>query len=227
MVQDILSALPWGIMLAFTIGPVFFVLLETSAIKGFRAGLSFDLGVIASDIVFILIAYFSTNRILEKLKDDPALFVFGGTIMLTYGVISFIKCKRDFEKSQDEEIHDIPLKKNYLKLFAKGFFLNSINIGVLGFWLGAIIIFGPKLNMQPGRIITFLSAVLVTYLGIDCIKILLAKQLKSKLTPYRIFRIKRVISVVLIIFGAILAIQGFFPEEKKKIKDVIEDIRTQ
>ena len=59
MLNDILSAIPWGILLAFTIGPVFFVLLETSITKGFRAALIFDVGVVLGDIVFILIAYFS------------------------------------------------------------------------------------------------------------------------------------------------------------------------
>ena len=99
MTQDILAAVPWGILLAFTIGPVFFVLLETGAIKGFRAALVFDLGVILADIFFILVAYFSTNKILEKLKDDPNLFVFGGVILLCYGIVSFIKNKIYFKKS--------------------------------------------------------------------------------------------------------------------------------
>lgn len=227
MTQDILSAIPWGIVLAFTIGPVFFLLLETSAIKGFRAGISFDLGVITSDILFILIAYFSTNRILEELKDEPALFVFGGTLLVTYGVISFIKCKRDFEKAQDENIDHTILKKDYFRLFVKGFFINFINIGVLGFWLGIIIVFGPRLNMQPGRIVVFLSAILITYFIIDCIKILLAKQLKNSLTPYRIFKFKRIISILLIVFGTIFIIQGFFPKEKEKLKDAIEEIRKK
>ncbi len=57
MIQDILTAIPLGIFLSFLIGPVFFVLLETSAVKGFRAALAFDFGVILADIVFILIAY--------------------------------------------------------------------------------------------------------------------------------------------------------------------------
>ena len=46
MLHDILTAIPLGILLAFTIGPVFFVLLETSITKGFRAAIVFDLGVI-------------------------------------------------------------------------------------------------------------------------------------------------------------------------------------
>jgi len=43
MIQDVLTAIPLGIFLSFLIGPVFFVLLETSAVKGFRAALVFDL----------------------------------------------------------------------------------------------------------------------------------------------------------------------------------------
>lgn len=223
MIQDIISAIPWGILLAFTIGPVFFVLLETSILKGFRAAMVFDLGVVFGDIVFILIAYFSTSALLEKLKDDPGLFIFGGIIMISFGIISFLKDKKDFLKKKAEDIDiDVIPQKNYLRLFVKGFFLNFINIGVLGFWLGIIIIFGPKLNMETNRIVVFISTILLTYLIIDVLKIQLAKKLKSKLTPYNIYRIKRIISIILMVFGVFLMIQGLFPEEKEKLKEKIE-----
>ena len=42
MINDILAGIPWGILLSFMIGPVFFVLLETSVVKGFRAAVVFD-----------------------------------------------------------------------------------------------------------------------------------------------------------------------------------------
>jgi len=60
MIEDIQAAVPLGFFLAFMIGPVFFVLLETSATRGFRAALAFDLGVILADVFFIAIAYFSS-----------------------------------------------------------------------------------------------------------------------------------------------------------------------
>ena len=71
MLADILAAIPFGFILAFTIGPVFFVLLETGATKGFKSALIFDLGVILADIVFIAIALYSTNKLLDKLKESP------------------------------------------------------------------------------------------------------------------------------------------------------------
>lgn len=225
MINDVLSAIPWGILLAFTIGPVFFVLLETAISKGFRAAMVLDLGVVSADFIFILIAYFSTNTILEKLKNDPGLFVFGGAIMLSFGIISYIKEKDDFKKKQEEEIEEDNLQKNnYLGLFFKGFFLNFINIGVLAFWLGIIIVFGPKLNMESNRIIVFIGTILITYLLVDLLKINVSKQLKSRMTPYNIYKIKRIISVVLMIFGAFLMVQGFFPEEKEKIQEQLQKI---
>ena len=223
MLHDILTAIPLGILLAFTIGPVFFVLLETSITKGFRAAMVFDFGVICGDFIFILIAYFSTNQLLEKLKDDPSLFFLGGVIMLSYGVISFIKQKRSYKGLVEVNVkEDINQPNNYLNLFFKGFLLNFINIGVLGFWMMIIISFGPKLNMESDRIIIFIATILVVYLIIDSIKIVIAKQLKSKLTPYIIYKIKSVISVILIIFGVFLMIQGFFPNEKKMIEKKLE-----
>lgn len=227
MINDILAALPWGVLLAFTIGPVFFVLLETSITKGFRAALIFDLGVVFADFVFILIAYFSTNQILQKLKDDPGLFIFGGAIMLSYGVVAYIKEKKNYTKKMEEDIDEDNIQKNnYLGLFFKGFLLNFINIGVLAFWMGIIIVFGPKLNMEPNRISLFIASIIVTYFIVDIIKMMVAKQLKSRMTPYNIYKIKRVISIILMIFGGFLMAQGFFPKEKEMIKEKLEQLKS-
>lgn len=225
MIEDILKALPLGIILAFTIGPVFFILLETSVTKGFKAAMAFDFGVAFGDIVFILIAYFATNQILEKLKDNPSLFIFGGVVMMTYGVATYFKQKRDYEKNIIDVIDkdDLAIQKNnYLGLFIKGFILNFINIGILGFWMGVIIVFGPQLDMETNRLIVFLSSIIIFYLMVDIIKIIVAKQLKNKLTIHLIYKIKRTISFVLIFFGLFFVLQGFFPEQVLKVKEKIE-----
>lgn len=226
MINDILAGIPWGIFLSFMIGPVFFILLETSIIKGFRAAIVFDLGVILGDIVFIGIAYLGSYRLIQSLNDKPALFIFGGILMLSYGIISFISLRK--EKKIDTAVIDSEIiRKNYLSLFIKGFFLNIINIGVLGFWLAIIISIGPKLEMQTSRMATFFAAVIVTYLFVDCIKILLAKQLKTKMTPANILKIKKGISVVLMIFGVVLITQGWFPKEKEMVKNAFQKIEKE
>jgi threonine/homoserine/homoserine lactone efflux protein len=223
MINDIITGIPWGIFLSFMIGPVFFILLETSITKGFRAALVFDLGVVLGDVFFIAIAYLGSYRLIESLKDKPALFMFGGMLMLAYGIISFIKLKKE-GKIKYELIDKEIIKKKYGSLFIKGFFLNIINIGVLGFWLAIIISVGPKLEMQTSRMMTFFTSVILSYLLIDCIKIILAKQLKSKMTPTNILKVKKGISIILIIFGIVLITQGWFPKEKEMVKNAFENI---
>ena len=221
--HDILTAIPWGLLLSLSIGPGFFVLLETSITKGFKAALTLDFGIVFGDIIFILIAYLSTNKLLEQLKDNPTLFIIGGIIMCSYGIVSFILLKKQFIKSKVlDEDKDLTQKDNYLALFFKGFLLNFINIGVLGFWLMIIITYGPQMEMHTERITLFFIAILVFYLLFDVVKIILAKQLKNKLIPKNIYKIKRVISIVIIIFGLFFILQGIFPKEKQKIQNKLE-----
>jgi threonine/homoserine/homoserine lactone efflux protein len=222
MIEDIQAAIPLGFFLSFMIGPVFFVLLETSATKGFRAAFVFDLGVIVADVFFIGIAYFSSFQLLENLSNQPGLYVFGGMILTVYGLIVFIKGpKRDPSKADDI----LKYKTDYLMLFIKGFLLNFINIGVLVFWLGVIIIVGPGLDNDPNRFMVFFGTMIGAYLVTDVFKILLAKQLKRRLTPDIIRRIKKILGLILIICGIVLIVKGFLPKDKLNPQDLIEDIR--
>lgn len=220
MLEDIKAAIPLGFVLSFVIGPVFFILLETSAVKGFRAAISFNIGVVISDILFILIAYFSSFQLLENLSNQPGLFVFGGVILLVYGITTF------FKKEVKEKKPKINLNKDYLSLLVKGFLLNFINIGVLAFWLVIVIGVSPSLNNDSSRILTFFSTMLVTYFITDIFKILLAKQLKRKLTPKRIILMKKGLGIILIICGIVLITKGFLPKDKLNIERGIENIRN-
>lgn len=229
MIQDVFMAIPLGILLAFLIGPVFFIVLETAATKGFRAALIFDLGVVTSDLLFIAIAGFSSYRLINSIKDEPALFIFGGLIMISYGIISFIKLQKKhkelIEKEDDIEIKSV--KNKYLQLYFKGIFLNFINVGVLGFWFLIFLTFAPVLELKTPRLITFFSAVIITYLVVDIGKMMLAKKLKNKLTPINILKIKKITSVLLIIFGITIMLQAWFPSDQKLVKKALEKIEVK
>jgi len=220
MFEDIQAAIPLGFLLSFMIGPVFFVLLETSVLKGFRAALSFNVGVIIADILFILGAYFSSYQLLENLSNQPGLYVFGGAILLVYGITTFFKKGIKTRAGTPIKI----TKSDYLGLLLKGFLLNFINIGVLVFWLGVIIIVGPSLNNQPSRIRVFFGAMLASYFITDLFKILLAKQLKRKLTYDRIRLIKKGVGIILVICGVVLIVKGFLPKDQLSIEKGIEKI---
>lgn len=222
MLEDIQAAIPLGIFLSFMIGPVFFILLETSIVKGFRAAVAFDLGVIVADIFFIFLAFFSSYQLLENLSNQPGLYIFGGTLLAVYGVIVFSKKTK---KSDLETNLKAPIKNNYLQLFMKGFLLNFINIGVLVFWLGIIIVVGPNLEGDVQRFLIFFGTLIIAYFFTDLIKILLAKRLKSYLTTGLILNIKKAIGILLLICGLTLITKGVLPKDKLNPTQIIEDIR--
>lgn len=220
MLEDLLKAFPIGFGLAFMIGPVFFMLIQTSILKGIRAAIVFDLGVVLADVAFILFAYFGSRPFLIQIKDNPKLYFFGGAIFFIYGLGIILKKNKNIPSENSS--FNIPSKKNYLGLFVKGFLLNFINVGVLAFWLLLVIGIGPSLDMNESRIFQFFAIIIIAYFITDLGKIILAKQLKNKLTPEVIQKIKKGMGLVLMLFGIILFLKAYIPQENMNI-DLIFD----
>ncbi|WP_422089726.1 LysE family translocator [Tenacibaculum ovolyticum] len=221
---DLKDAFFIGFVMSFMIGPVFFMLIKTSILKGARAAIAFDIGVILGDISFMLIAYYGSRSLLEKIKDDPRLFLVGGLILIVYGLITYLDKNN---KKEGEAVPEVKIieSNNYLKLLLKGFALNFINVGVLATWLGVIIVIGPTLDMNPTSIFWYFATILLGYALTDLGKILLAKQLKSKLTPLVIYRIKRGMGVLLIVFGALIMLKSFIPKED--IDNLLDKVKIE
>jgi threonine/homoserine/homoserine lactone efflux protein len=217
------NAIFFGFFLSFMIGPVFFMLIQTSILKGARAAIVFNIGVILGDVAFIIIAYLGSRHLLEKIKDDPRLFFIGGLILVIYGLITYFD-KSNKKEAEEKPLIEIPVSNNYLRLILKGFFLNFINIGVLGFWLGLIVVIGPTLDMNPTHIFWYFTTIIASYFVTDLGKIFLAKKLKSKLTPLVIYKIKKTMGILLIIFGIFLILKGFIPKEKLSLENLLEQV---
>jgi threonine/homoserine/homoserine lactone efflux protein len=214
-IYDFKNAILIGFFMAFMIGPVFFMLIQTSILKGAKAAIVFDLGVILGDVSFILIAYYGSRSLLEKIKDDPRLFFIGGLVLIIYGLITYFDRENKKEAIASAKSIAVPIvKNNYLKLFLKGYFLNFINIGVLAFWLGTVLVIGPTLHMNQNAIFLYFSVIIVAYFLTDLGKIFLAKQLKDKMTPAVIYRVKKIMGIILIVCGVFLILKGFIPNER-------------
>jgi threonine/homoserine/homoserine lactone efflux protein len=212
MFDGLLYAAFYGFLLAFAVGPVFFTLIETSITKGFRAAVFFDLGAMVADIIFILIAFYSTSKILEKVKDDPGLLIFGGGVLIAYGIISYIRTAKSFIKIAREH-YAVNVKKNLAGLFLKGFLLNFVNFGVLAGWIGTIIMANALTSAENG-VILFLLTVLVTFFLTDLLKITLAKRLRKKMTPRFTYKTKKWVSIFIIAF----LLRHLLPNHKQLIQ---------
>jgi threonine/homoserine/homoserine lactone efflux protein len=87
-------------------------------------------------------------------------------------------------------------------------------VGVLAFWLGTVLVIGPTLKMNQSAIFWYFGVVLLSYFVTDLGKIFLAKQLKNKLKAPVIYRVKKIMGVILIVCGVFLMLKGFIPNER-------------
>ena len=201
---NLLTPITVGFFTAFIMGPVFWVLLETSITKGFKAAVAFDLGVMFADVCFIGVCYLGSFQLLEDDQNKQGLFVLGGTILLLYGLFSWINRNK---KSKDQpEIQES--KENYFGLAAKGFAINILNVGVFIFWGGVTIVSSPASGKSFTSFVLFFSIVLFSYFITDLLKISVANRFKSLLTGKGIVVVNSIVSLILIVSGVVLILKG-------------------
>jgi len=201
---NLLTPITVGFFTAFIMGPVFWVLLETSITKGFKAAVAFDLGVMFADVCFIGVCYLGSFQLLEDDQNKQGLFVLGGTILLLYGLFSWIN--RNKKSKEQPEIQES--KENYFGLAVKGFAINILNVGVFIFWGGVTIVSSPSSGKSFTSFVLFFSIVLLSYFITDLFKISVANRFKSLLTGKGIIIVNSIVSLILIVSGVVLIIKG-------------------
>jgi len=213
-----------GLLLSMMIGPVFFLLLEISITKGFKAAMIFDAGVLLSDIIYVFLSLFFAYQLrgLGSLKNNFLLSVIGGGLFLSYGIYNlwFKKITLSNPHSiasdivEDQEPQTDLVKKQrrtHALLFLKGFTLNLLNPGVVIYWL-AIIAKGFDLvesHSGSGHIYFFVIIILAVFFGVDCLKAYLANKLKPLVTVNLLRSLNILIGCAFIGTGVFLILRQF------------------
>lgn len=216
MLELIFSAVGLGIMLSLVfIGPIFFLLIETSFSRGPKHALSLDLGVILADILCIVAAFFASGDLVEIIDKHPGFYRITSFIILIYAIYMIVS-KTKMHLAGEEKL----ISQNYIKTFLNGFFLNILNIGVVLFWLVTVISVRnayPKLN----DFLLYMALVIGTYLVIDFFKISLAKQFHDKLTEKLANKIRKGVGFILVIFSIFIFLQSFkkFNQFDRKLEE--------
>jgi len=214
----IFQAIGIGFILSIMIGPVFFVLLEISITKGFKAALIFDLGVLLSDLFYIVISMFFAYQLrgLSDFKNNLALSILGGSLFFVYGVynlffkkIKLVPITLDKELLDDHHNSKSSTARDNTMLVLKGFTLNLLNPGVVIYWL-AIIAKGFDLDSKYEsdlHIMIFLFVILLTYFGIDSLKAYVANKLKPLVTTGLLKGLNWLIGIVFMGTGVFLILR--------------------
>lgn len=216
MLELILSAIGLGFMLSLVfIGPIFFLLIETSFCRGHRHALALDLGVITADILCIVAAYFASADLVELIDKHPGFYRITALIILVYGIFMMLT-KTQMHIANEKKI----ISQNYFKTFVNGFLFNILNVGVILFWLVTVI---SVRNEYPDlqNFMLYIGLVIATYLAIDLLKILLAKQFHYKLTQNLANKIRKTVGIILIIFSFFIFLQSYkkFNQFDKRLEE--------
>lgn len=197
-----------GLFLSILVGPAFFVLLETAIVDGIKGALAFDVGVIAADVIFILLALTFTGEITDMAEGKTSLVErIGGAVFIAFGLTSILK-KASVLPQGGKEV-EIKYASVYLKLLAKGFLLNILNPGVLVFWVAVIVWAAGECAFAGEQMTTFLTTTLLVFFTIDLLKIGGARGLRRVLSTGVLKRINLITGLILCGFGVLMIVHSF------------------
>lgn len=196
-----------GLVLCFLFGPIFFTIIQTSIEEGIWAGTVVGFGVWVSDMLYITTIYWGLSHIIKitEWQNFPiALGIIGGAILLLFGIGTL------YSKTSELGFENHPIRtSSYFSLFSKGFLVNGINPFTLFFWIGVSSTVLVKESMDGYQAFAFFSGIIVTIIVTDFIKILLAKSIRKFMRPVHLFWTRKIIGILLIIFGVILVARIF------------------
>jgi threonine/homoserine/homoserine lactone efflux protein len=202
----------FGLVLCFSIGPAFFGLIQTSLKHGYGSGIAMALGIFASDLIYLLLAYFGLSGWLVDEKYAVPVGIVGGLLLIGYGIVQILK--RTVVQSVDGEPIEIRRPTRGASVL-KGFLMNLFNPFVIFLWIGAIGVASNKLNHDSMLVITFFIATLATVLGTDILKSFAAGKIKNYLNEAIIHKVNTIAGIILIISGIVLIVRVFVEPWKK------------
>lgn len=190
----ILEGFITGLLLSIFVGATFFVLIETSMTRGFRAALWFDLGVLTCDSLIITVVYFFTAAINRVLVHNFYFNIAGG--------IAFIGFGANYILSRKKEEHHLTVQNNKaIKLILNGFFINLLNPGVIIFWLGSVAVALTHFKLSGRQTFLYFATIMTVVAIFDVIKAYFAYRLSHIMNPRVLRGIKVMSGIIMIGFG--------------------------
>ena len=197
MINAILNGILLGLVLSIMIGPVFFLLLNTSIKKGFKPAVYLALGVALSDVMFITICFFGNSLLGSLNAHSTQIGWLGGGLLIIFGLVALFK-----KVSLSEKELKLPDDSKTLLIdTGKGFMMNTLNPFVLVFWLGVITAVNAGQFGGKAYTLFFFIAVIITVFSVDLLKSFLASRLKRLLTQNVLVWMNRISGTALILYG--------------------------
>lgn len=199
MIAAFIKGILLGIMLAISVGPIIFSIIKQSINNGHKGGFTFVAGVSASDITMVVVSQLFTELFRTLLEYKKIIGIGGSCLLIVIGVYVLLFKKVVVNEDGKQEIK--MTKRDYVKTFFSGYFMNTLNPGVIGFWL---VIATSVVDLSFSYRLVMFSTCLIFVLATDIAKVFLAGSIRQKLTPHNIHIINKISGLILVGFGVAL-----------------------
>jgi threonine/homoserine/homoserine lactone efflux protein len=201
MISSIIKGLALGFVLVLSIGPIIFTIIKQSLNNGTVGGFSFVAGVWFSDIILVVLSNAFTELV-AKLLEYKRDIAYGGSIFLVGMGVYFLFFKK-VHLANGAGGRDAPVKKRVMaRIFTSGFLINTLNPGVIIFWLGNATVLSLTHTLEQRTII--FSVCLLVNMAADAGKVLMADRIRNRLTEKNLSIINKISGAILIAFGVAL-----------------------
>lgn len=188
-----------GLLISILIGPVFFLLINTSMRFGFRAAMILEIGILASDVSYILLAWFGLGNFMLDPTFQYWMGIVGGILVLGFA-ISILSSKKNPLENEPEPLN----AKNAVGLAIKSFLLNSSNPSVIVFWFTTVGLAMKSYHSQPQSIFIYFASCIGTATLLDLVKAYYAKRARQLVNPNSYKWIRLFSGVLLLLLSGLL-----------------------
>lgn len=177
------------------------MIIKYSLESGFRAGLSFAIGVSFSDTMYVVLGNVASAFVHQLDEMKKVIGFAGGVVLIAIGLYGLFLKQVRISSGEDQEKKVLVTKGDYFKIWLSGFLMNTLNPGVLIFWLGICTANGA-LELED-RVVLF-GTTLAFVLSADITKVFLADKIRHKLTLKTVSLLNRIAAISMLVFGSIL-----------------------
>ena len=181
-----------GLGMIIFIGPVFFLLLNSSVQYGRKAGVSVAIGIIVSDIFCIWLCHLGLSVFFNATENQFWIGITGGFLLFFLGIYYLIKTS--FAKQISMSVRSL------FGFFIKGFSINFFNPFVFAVWI-AIFQLGNSKFKNTSSFWIFIVAILLGILTTDLLKVFFSQKLRNLLSEQRLLLFSKIIGLILIVFS--------------------------
>lgn len=195
-----------GLLLVISVGPVIFTIIKQSINNGKEGGFSFVAGVWVSDLVWVLLSNVFSEFVTTMLDFKKPIGIAGSAFLISMGIF-YLFFKKVHVHPEDLSLPPLQ-RSDHARIALQGFLVNTLNPGVMVFWLTSVTAIAVTHSIKE-RIIIFATC-LGLNMAADVGKVVLAGKLRSKLTLHNIKLINRVSGFILLSFGTALLVGVLF-----------------